>query len=636
MCARRNEVMSALRHLAAILLLTTVVACGGGSGENPAPGLDDSPTAMALASNRAPAKGTSTVTLPATTTATVGTPLQLVAQVRDKNGKLVSGAPVAWSSSNPAIATVDAAGLLMPLAAGSTSVTASANGASAVTAVTVRPASIITARSRYVGTNLAPIAYYSSQFPFADLMKSSGGWHSMEDNGTWDAAFPALRADGYPAALKTGQHAVNAVAWNDTHYPAGRYVVLWDGSGSIGFPMSKVTIAQSAPNRIAIDVTDTSGQLWVSIDKTSATDPVRNVRFLLPGAEATYATQPFSQQFLNRTTPFSVLRFMDWGMTNGSPVAEWADRSHVADLTYANQNGVPIEVMIDLANALKVDPWFCIPHRASDDYVRQFATLLHARLDPALRPHIEYSNEVWNTGFEQTRWAVDRSQALQLPLSAGFMPSAFYAQRSVEVFKIIQQVYGAADSGRLVRVLAGQAVWTQFLDSALAWNGTAANADVMAIAPYFNAEAADLVANVNATLQLSGDQIVDQMLANIRGSVKTSMLMNADLAKRYGLKLKAYESGPGDSSWYFPADKIDLMTAKFAEANRNPRMREVYLEYYGQWVASGGDTMNQYNDIGGWSRWGLWGALEYVTQDAASAPKYQGLLEFINAHPLIP
>ena len=158
----------------------------------------------------------------------------------------------------------------------------------------------------------------------------------------------------------------------------------------------------------------------------------------------------------------------------------------------------------------------------------------------------------------------------------------------------------------------------------------------MAIAPYFNAEAADLVANVNATLQLSGDQIVDQMLANIRGSVKTSMLMNADLAKRYGLKLKAYESGPGDSSWYFPADKIDLMTAKFAEANRNPRMRAVYLEYYAQWVASGGDTMNQYNDIGGWSRWGLWGALEYVTQDAASAPKYQGLLEFINAHPLIP
>ena len=25
--------------------------------------------------------------------------------------------------------------------------------------------------------------------------------------------------------------------------------------------------------------------------------------------------------------------------------------------------------------------------------------------------------------------------------------------------------------------------------------------------------------------------------------------------------------------------------------------------------------MNQYNDIGRWSKWGLWGALEHVTQD---------------------
>ena len=40
-----------------------------------------------------------------------------------------------------------------------------------------------------------------------------------------------------------------------------------------------------------------------------------------------------------------------------------------------------------------------------------------------------------------------------------------------------------ADGGRLVRVMSGQAVWTQFLDNALAWNGAGANADVLAIAP---------------------------------------------------------------------------------------------------------------------------------------------------------
>ena len=274
---------------------------------------------------------------------------------------------------------------------------------------------------------------------------------------------------------------------------------------------------------------------------------------------------------------------MDWGATNGSPVVEWADRAHVGDVTYATPAGVPIEVMIDLANTLHVDPWFCIPHQASDDYVRQFATLLHARLDPALQPHIEYSNEVWNTGFAQTTWANARSQALGLASPYG-QPAIFYAMRAVQIFKIMQGVYGA-DSGRIVRVLAGQAAWDNFLTHMLAYKDTAANADVMAIAPYFNAAAAGDPAQVATTLTLSSDQVVDQMLANMRGDIKSWMTANAALAKKYNLKLKAYESGAGDSTSYFPADKLDAMTALFVAANNNPRMKDVYLEYFGQWVA---------------------------------------------------
>ena len=63
-------------------------------------------------------------------------------------------------------------------------------------------------------------------------------------------------------------------------------------------------------------------------------------------------------------------------------------------------------------------------------------------------------------------------------------------------------------------------------------------------------------------------------------------------------------------------------------------MRQLYVEYYGLWTAAGGDTLNQYSDIATPKPWGMWGALEYVTQDPASAPKYQGLLDFIAAHPL--
>ena len=633
-----------LFHRLALFAIVSLCGCGGSKDDDAvkaplsaasaaasavvqAPG----PAPVPPAAPPAPPSKVTALSLPGLTPTAVGSLTPMAVQARNSAGAAVPATSLVWESADPTLATVDEGGVVKPLRVGFTTIKVSADGVSASGTVSVRGTTPIPARSRHVGMNLAGIAYYSSEFPFADMMKSGMGWASREDNGTWGKPFPSLTADGYPAALAPGQHALNAVAWDGSRFAPGRYVVLWDGDGSISFPLSNVKVAESAANRIAIDVADTSGSLWVAIDRTSASNPVRNVRFLWPGTEATYASQPFNPVFLAKIAPFSLLRFMDWGATNVSPIVEWADRSHVADLTYATPAGVPIEVMIDLANTLHVDPWFCIPHQASDDYVRRFATLVHDRLDPALHPHIEYSNEVWNTGFSQTQWANARSQALGLDSPFG-QPAIFYAMRSVQIFKIVQDVWGA-ERGRIVRVIAGQAVWDNFLSHALAYGDTAANADVMAIAPYFNAPAAGDPAQVATTLTLSSDQVVDQMLANIRGDVKSWMTANAALAAKYKLKLKAYESGAGDSSSYFPADKIDAMTALFMAAHNNPRMRGVYAEYYSQWVAAGGDTMNQYSDVGNWSKWGLWGSLQYVTQDPATAPKYQGLLDFIAAHP---
>ena len=633
--------MSTFQRLA-LLAMLSLSGCGGSkdaavavplsAASAPASAVVQGPAPVAPATPPAPARKVTALSLPAMTPTAVGALTPMAVQAKDSSGAAVPATALVWESADPTLATVDESGVVKPLRVGFTTIKVSADGVSASGTVSVRGTTPIPPRSRYVGMNLSGIAYYATEFPFADMTKSGMGWVSREDNGTWGKPFPSLAADGYPTTLAPGQHALNAVAWEGSHYAPGRYVVLWDGDGSISFPLSNVKVAESASNRIAIDVVDTSGSLWVAIDRTSASNPVRNVRFLWPGTEATYASQPFNPVFLAKIAPFSLLRFMDWGATNVSTVVEWADRSHVADVTYATPAGVPIEVMIDLANTLHVDPWFCIPHQASDDYVRRFATLVHDRLDPALHPHIEYSNEVWNTGFAQTQWASARSQALGLDSPFG-QPAIFYALRSVQMFKIVQDVWGA-DRGRIVRVIAGQAVWDNFLSHALAYQDTAANADVMAIAPYFNAADAGDPARVATTLTLSSDQIVDQMLANIRGDIKTAMTANAALAAKYKLKLKAYESGAGDSSSYFPADKIDAMTALFMAAHNNPRMRAVYGEYYSQWVAAGGDTMNQYSDVGNWSKWGLWGSLQYVTQDPASAPKYQGLLDSIAAHPL--
>ena len=611
---------------------------------------DDTPVAAAatsasaasgVSSNTGPSgstgatgSATASITVAATTATALGAPLTVPAVAKDAAGNVIGSPSIAWTVADQTIATVDAKGTVTPLRAGFTTVSATSNGVTASTILSVRGAVALPTRSKYIGMNLAGIAYWTTQFPFVDIMKDSSTWSSRNDSGAWGNPITALTKDGYPASLASGQHALTQVAWGGTNYPVGSYTVLWDGDGDLSFPLSGVKISSTQAHRIVIDVTDNSNQMWVGIDRTNAADPVHNIHFLLPGAESTYATQPFNVEFLKKVAPFSNLRFMDWGATNASPIVEWADRAHVDDASYGTAKGVPIEVMIDLANTLHVDPWFCIPHMASDDYVKQFATLVHGRLDPALHAHMEYSNEVWNFGFAQTTWANAQSDKLGLAKPWG-TPSVFYAQRAVAMFKIIRQVYGA-DSARIVRVIGGQAAWTQFQESALGYADTAANADVLAVAPYFNAASAADATKVATTLTLTSDQIVDQMLVSIRGDIKNWIQSNAALASKYNLTLKAYESGPGDLSYYFPADKQDAMTALFASAHRNPRMKAVYDEYFALWIGAGGDTMNQFNDIGGWSKWGLWSSLEYVTQDPMTSPKYQGLLDAIAKHPTPP
>ena len=89
----------------------------------------------------------------------VGANASLTATAVDANGAVLPNVPVAWSSSNPGVATIDASGVLTAVAVGSTQVTATAGTSRAATA-TVRvinrvativmspdPASVVAARS---------------------------------------------------------------------------------------------------------------------------------------------------------------------------------------------------------------------------------------------------------------------------------------------------------------------------------------------------------------------------------------------------------------------------------------------------------------------------------------------------------
>ena len=74
---------------------------------------------------------------PSAETIATGTTLQLSAEALDENGQAVSGTVFSWQSSDAAVATVDASGLVAGVAAGTATITASVGGARGTAAITV-------------------------------------------------------------------------------------------------------------------------------------------------------------------------------------------------------------------------------------------------------------------------------------------------------------------------------------------------------------------------------------------------------------------------------------------------------------------------------------------------------------------
>ena len=76
---------------------------------------------------------------PATASVQVGQTVQLTATPKDANGNPLSGRTVTWASSNTAVATVSASGLVTGKTAGTATITATSEGKSGASAITVTP-----------------------------------------------------------------------------------------------------------------------------------------------------------------------------------------------------------------------------------------------------------------------------------------------------------------------------------------------------------------------------------------------------------------------------------------------------------------------------------------------------------------
>jgi hypothetical protein len=330
----------------------------------------------------------------------------------------------------------------------------------------------------------------------------------------------------------------------------------------------------------------------------------------------------FHPVFLERTAPYSALRMMDWAETNNS--SQTKTRPKPTDASWGI-HGVPLEVMIELANTLDKDLWLTIPHLSDTALTLEMAQTTARRLKPNLRVYLEHSNEVWNGQFRQHQFAVQQGRTARLANNDFEAALLYHAERT----RAIGQIWRGVLGNRLTVVLAGQAANSWTLERPLEFlkqKYGATQIDAIAIAPYMtlvpNPEEAPALEN------LSLEQLFAKVNREVLPESLSWMRQNAEVAKKYSLTLLAYEAGQ-HLVGVRGAENREKLTNLFIAFNRDPRVALLYLEYLKGWQAVSSGVMMHFTDIATPSKYGVWGALEHLYQPREQAPKYDAMLRFL-------
>ncbi len=514
-----------------------------------------------------------------------------------------------------------------------------------------------------LGVNLNSINYWSSELPFINVFVSNSGWIT-HSGSTWDTneeKYLNLDSNGWPISLKS-QNEPSGQQFNSVgvlvlrnlpstpngYYPGGKYIVLYQGEGTITYGGDASLVSHTA-GQDTINVASPSGS---GIDiRITATDPkntgnyIRNISVVQAGNLSAYsAGQIFNPRFLNAISNFRALRFMDWLSTNNSTLSSWSDRPLESNAFWGTSNGVPIEVAVQLANAISADAWLNIPVMADDNYVTQMATLVHGLLGSSQKVYVELSNEVWNGMFSQAAYATKQGQSIfGSGLGSSFDYNRnWYGMRVAQSCDMWKSAWGS-DAARVVCVLGAQGANTYTATESLScpfWKSGAPcsghGIGAVAIAPYF-------AFSIPAAWASQASSGLSQLFTSFTSRNDSSIPSGGALAaaskdeaaysamlEPYKLPLIAYESGQS-----LIGGGNSALTHLYIEANRDSRMGSAYATYYKQWKANGGTLMMVFSDVAAYTQYGEWGTLESVMQTfnpvSSAPPKWQAVQNFISA-----
>lgn len=498
---------------------------------------------------------------------------------------------------------------------------------------------LLSAQERPIAINLTSVVDYSTELVFTDAFKQSREWISYQSDGSgpWDTqvAVP-LNEQGYPLEIpyddgvNPPQNIRALMLWDiGEALPLGQYRLLVEGSGTVSLRFGANGVFQCPVDTM---VTVTSG-VALQIEASDVDDPITDIKFIYPDYVDTYEEQAFTNELLTFLEDFQAIRFMDWLRTNGSNVTSWSERSRYDYFTQSTGAGVAWEHVVELANLLQKDVWINVPHQADDDYLQQLASFLLEHLDTELDIYVEYSNEVWNSQFDQHHYAAEQGLLLGYPEASWDRAWQYTAKRSADIFRVFTDTFGGAD--RLVRIIPTQAAnaWVtnrimEYFNNPM-YNPTQVEADAIAIAPYFGGtDVANTIVSQGEVATITIPEIVARMQESLPVSFGY-MDDNKVVADDFGVDLIAYEGGQHLVATGANVN-IDELTAKLNAANHHPDLQAAYCSYFDYWYTNHGGLFAHFSSHGSYSKWGSWGVKE--TMDDVENPKYLGLQACVFAY----
>ena len=505
----------------------------------------------------------------------------------------------------------------------------------------------------FIGVNLSNIKDWSTAYPFLNFVKQAREFNDGK-NGTLD-----LDEHGWVKSLKNDQ-VVNIlfVTLTQDTLPYKKFIVRYEGDGKVIYRHGTKKIKTIARNTDLIEVNLSNRYVAFGVMKiiqTKSDNYIRNVEIIPEKFIHLYDSgEIFNPDYIKFIKQFKTLRFMDWLETNNSHISQWDERPKLHDARWS-EKGVPYEVIIRLANKVQADPWITIPHLATDTYIRNLAKLIKKSLDPRLVAYIEYSNEVWNRGFLQSRYATQMG-IQRWGRKTPFVGAQWYGMRSAQICDIFKKEIFKDETSRIHCVIATQTAWKglekYILDCPL-WTKEGNELcykhgfDSLAITGYFKGcldgaprngkpEYTDKIrawaAEGKNGIKKAFEQIEfgNHFDCNLTLSQLTKLYQYyRQVAQTRGLKLTAYEGGSHVVVNGYPKYRHDQILIDFSHSiNRDTQMYNLYTKNFRLWRKYGGNVFLHYYDIGLPTKHGSWGAIEYLGQEPT--PKYKAILDSNN------